>query len=102
MIDDCAPLGFEIFDESPPVLPIDECAGARDRAQSLANFARSLGGALRAGERKPQATFDGCVAVADLDQKFGEPLGAERFEILGVERDFWRHEDVLIVGFYFP
>ena len=99
MIDDCASLCFEIFHKCAPVLPIDECARTRYCAQSLADFARSLGGALRAGERKPQPTFDGCVAVADLDQKFGEPLGAERFEILGVERDFWCHGDVLTVGF---
>jgi ParB family chromosome partitioning protein len=34
-----------------------------------------------------------------IDFPYGEPLGAERFEILGVERDFWRHGDVPIVGF---
>jgi len=58
---------------------------------------------LDAEARKLEAetALDGGVSVADLDQKLGEPHGAERFQVLGVERDFRRHGDVLIVVFKF-
>ena len=96
----CSPsLGLEVLDECASVLPIDEGPGARNRGDPLANGPRGFGWTLRASEGEAQAPLCGRVAVADLDQELGEPLGAERFEVLGVERAFRRHDDVLVSGF---
>jgi hypothetical protein len=83
VIDDRTALRFEIVDERTAALPIDEGPGARYRGDPLTNRPGGFGWILRAGEDEAQAPLRGRVAVADLDQELGGPLGAERFEVLG-------------------
>jgi hypothetical protein len=99
MVDDCPSLCLEVFNERASVLPIDEGPGARNRGDPLADRPSGFGWTLRASEGETQAPLCGRVAVADFDQELGEALGAERFEVLGVERVFLRHGDILVSGF---
>ena len=91
MFDNRASLRLEVLDESAAVLPIDEASRASNGGETLADFARCVGRALRPREGKAQASFCGGVAAADVDQQFGQPRCAERFQVLGVERVFRRH-----------
>jgi hypothetical protein len=44
LIDNGAPLSFEIFDQCSPVLPVNEGSGARDSGEPFANLLRDLAG----------------------------------------------------------
>jgi hypothetical protein len=66
LIDDGAPLRFQVVDQCPSILPIDEGTRPRDRGQPFANLLGDLPRALRTGKLKPQAPFGGGIAGADF------------------------------------
>jgi hypothetical protein len=71
LIDDGAALRFEVFDQCPSILPVNEGAGPRNRRQSLANLLGDLAWTLRASQFQPETPLHGGVGGADLDQQLG-------------------------------
>lgn len=91
LLDDGAPLGFEIRDQRLAVLPGDETAGAGDACQPLGDLPRGVPRALGARQRQPQLALGGRVTGADLDQQLRQALCAQRFEVLRIEGRLGSH-----------
>ena len=84
LVDDGAALNLQIIDQGPPVLPVDEPAGACDQRQPFTDFPRNRGGVLLAGELQPETAFGLGVAGTNLYQQLRKPLCAQRLEVLRV------------------
>jgi hypothetical protein len=81
LIDDSAALRFEVLDQCPSILPVNEGSGSRNGRQPFANLLRDLAWVLRARQFQPETLLHGGVAGADLDQQLGQTLGPERLKV---------------------
>lgn len=85
LLDKDLPLGIQIVGDPADTAPIDERLRPADRRQPFAHLLGDLGRALRTSKFEPKPALGSGIAGTDLDEQFGEPLGAERFQVLGVE-----------------
>lgn len=83
-LDDCTALGIEIIGQGSDTVPVHKRPRPRDDREPLAYLLRKFARALRTGEFQSQAPFGVGIAGSDIDQQFGQSLGAEGFEFFAL------------------
>jgi hypothetical protein len=85
-VDDHPPLQVEVFYDVPSPLPVDEGPCFSKSGDAFADLGSDAVAADLRGQFQTEASFDVGIGLREVDKDCGEPLGAERRQIVQGDR----------------